>query len=37
MEYLTGDAEVERLEYLKDKWERDYNSGIIMQKSEGKN
>ena len=36
MEYLTGDAELERLEFLKDKWERDYNSGIYHAEERGK-
>jgi len=36
MEYLTGDAEAERLEFLRDKWERDYNSGIYHAEERGK-
>ena len=35
MEYLTGDEETKRLEYLKEKWEMDYNSDINWARKEG--
>ncbi len=35
MEYLTGDEEAKRLEYLKEKWEMDYNSDINWARKEG--
>ncbi len=28
MDYLTGNEEIQRLEYLREKWRMDYNSGI---------
>lgn len=36
MDYLTGDAEAKRLEYLRDKWERDYKSDMHWERNEGK-
>ena len=44
-EYLTGDDAVQRLAFLRDKWERDHNSEIAWERkkarkqglSEGKN
>lgn len=35
MDYLTGDAEIKRLEYLRDKWERDYKSDVYWERREG--
>lgn len=35
MDYLTGDAETKRLEYLRDKWERDYKSDMRWERNEG--
>ena len=32
---LTGDEEVQRLAYLQDKWQRDYDNYIIISKEEG--
>ena len=32
MDYLTGDAEAKRLEYLRDKWERDYKSDMRWER-----
>ena len=36
MEYLTGDEEVQRLAWLHEKWEMDYNSGMDYAKEQGK-
>lgn len=36
MDYLTGDEEIQRLEYLREKWRMDYNSGIDWAKKESK-
>ena len=33
-EYLTGDAAVQRLAFLRDKWERDHNSEIAWERKE---
>ena len=35
-EYLTGDAEVQRLAFLRDKWESDHNSDIAWNRREAK-
>ena len=35
MDYLTGDEEIKRLEYLREKWRMDYNSGINWAKKQG--
>ncbi len=35
MDYLTGDEEIKRLEYLREKWRMDYNSGIDWAKKQG--
>ena len=35
MNYLTGDAEVQRLAELREKWDMDYTSGINHAKKEG--
>lgn len=35
-EYLTGDAEVQRLAYLRERWERDHNSEIAWEKDKSK-
>ena len=37
MDYLTGNEEIQRLEYLREKWRMDYNSGIDWAKKEGEN
>ena len=36
MNYLTGDAEVQRLAELREKWDMDYTSGINHARKEGK-
>ncbi len=36
-EYLTGDEEIKRLSELREKWIRDYNSGISEGFETGKN
>lgn len=36
MRYLTGEAELRRLADLEEKWEMDYNSGMLYAKEEGK-
>lgn len=33
-EHLTGDAAVQRLAFLRDKWERDHNSEIAWERKE---
>lgn len=35
-EYLTGDAAVQRLAFLRDKWERDHKSEIAWERKEAK-
>ena len=35
MNYLTGDAEVQRLAELREKWDMDYTSGINHARKEG--
>ena len=35
LEYLTGDEEVKRLAYLREKWEMDWVSGMNYAKIEG--
>ena len=34
-EYLTGDEELRRIEDLKEKWNLDYNSGIVYAMEKG--
>ena len=36
IEYLTGDEEVRRLAYLREKWEMDYNSAMDYAETKGK-
>ena len=35
MDYLTGNEEIQRLEYLREKWRMDYNSGIDCAEKAG--
>ena len=35
-EYLTGDAAVQRLAFLRDKWQSDHNSDIAWNRREAK-
>lgn len=36
-EYLIGDEAVQRLAFLRDKWERDHNSKIAWERKEARN